>query len=180
VAETRIFDSTWLKTSVADFMKTRANAGVWDGCLPSRYFDRCKAFHKPSGTLLIYTRDTGYHTSGWWKNPDFERCKHLSISFRDPGDDTISADRDLDLTREWIGLFFGAARKHLWSEPPFSDEGKQRGVWHYRLFCTPNWHPIRPRGEVYSRELTEAGWRSWSDVQADEAEKASRLIEEKH
>lgn len=29
------------------------------------------------------------------------------------------------------------------------------------------WCPIKPRGEVYSRELTEAGYKSFSDVQAE-------------
>ncbi|NLX57306.1 MAG: hypothetical protein GXY58_19525 [Planctomycetaceae bacterium] len=45
--------------------------------------------------------------------------------------------------------------------------------------CSPaccsdeRWQPNQPRGEVYSRELTEADWKSFSDVQADLAGDAS-------
>lgn len=41
--------------------------------------------------IVIMTRDIGYHTSGWWKNPDYERCFHVSISY--PGGTNKKKDR---------------------------------------------------------------------------------------
>lgn len=161
------YDLTWLKASVADDLRRRSRYGHFDGTPQSRrYLEKCTGFHRTSGSLLIFTRDVGHHESGWWKNPDYERCFHLSLSFRDPG--TLqTAPRDKALTKEWVGLFFGRDASKLWCEPPYSPEGKMRETWHYRLFCNPAWEAIIPRGEVYSREFTEAGWKSWSDVQAD-------------
>lgn len=166
----RIYDKTWLKTSVAEAMKRAARSGTYDGRMAyeSRlYFERCRAYHEPTGTRLIFTRDVGHHASGWWKNPDYERCYHLSLSFLDPANHAWPVPRDRGLTREWVDCFFGADSRKLWCEPPYSPEGKALDVWHYRLFCAPDWSPIVPRKEVYSREFTEAGWKSYSDVQAE-------------
>lgn len=53
---------------------------------------------------------------------------------------------------------------------PFSPDGKRCDVHHYRLFLAPDWRtPILPRKELYSREFTEAGWKSWSDQHPPEA-----------
>lgn len=161
----KTYGLTWLKPSVAAERLQIARQGVWDGGRMTAYFERCRAYHSPSGTMMILSRDTGYHTSGWWKNPDYERCLHLSLSFHDPVS-RQTTPRDKKLTREWIDLIFGADGSKLWCEPPYSEQGKAAETWHYRLFCATNWTPIIPRGEVYSRELTEAGWLSYSDVQA--------------
>ncbi len=165
----RKFDRSWLKTSVVEVMSKTARRGTFGGGANAgdrAYLDACHGVHQPSGTILVFTRDVGYHSSGWWKNPDYERCLHFSLSFRDPtnGD---NAPRDKKLTKEWLELFFGKDLKLLWCEPPFSPEGKHDEVWHYRLFCTPNWTPLKPRGEVYNKEFTEYGWKSYSDVQAE-------------
>jgi hypothetical protein len=40
-------------------------------------------------------------------------------------------------------------------------------VRHWRVFCDIIWQAIMPRGEVYSRELTERGWQSWSDLHVE-------------
>lgn len=161
----KTYDQHWLVGSIARNMRRIANYGLWDGRGQTDYLERCKGFHTPTGAVLIFSRDIGHHTSGWWKNPDYERCFHLSLSFRDP----VSMEprpRDKKLTKEWVEAFYGSARDKIWSEPPYSPTGKRFDTWHYRLFCDPAWEPIIPRGEVYSRELTEAGWLSWSDVQA--------------
>jgi len=100
--------------------------------------------------------DIGYHTSGWWKNPDYERCYHLSISF--PG------GRNNKKLEHILNKFFGNNKRLLWCEPPYSEEGKKAGVYHYRLFCDENWQPIFPRGEVYSTQFTEMGWKSFSEL----------------
>lgn len=183
----RHYDHTWLKTSVAADMKRRAGYGVFDGKTgDDPYLLSCRAIHLPSATFLNFTRDIGMHSSGWLKNPDFEFCRHLSVSFFDPvallrGQD-IPAPRDKKITAEWLGLFFGPDQDKIWCEPPYSEYGKSREVWHYRLFMAPDFKtPIVPRGEVYSREFTEAGWKSFSEVQADlrEAEEERKDREEK-
>jgi hypothetical protein len=80
-------------------------------------------------------------------------------------------------TEKWLDAFYRDAKCHVWSEPPFSKTGKAFGMWHYRVFCTKFWTPITPRGEVYSRELTEAGWKSFSELQASHADALSKLQE---
>lgn len=157
-------------------MKRQAASGIWDGRGPTAYFERCQHLHR-LGIRAIYTRDTGHHSSGWWKNPDYENCLHLSLSFVDPETGTPTGQKNEPLTRMMIDAIFGVNKRWLWCEPPFSTTGKQHCVWHYRLFCDPGWNPIMPRGEVYNRELTEAGWLSYSDVQA-QIELSSMAAEE--
>lgn len=131
------------------------------------------ALHYPTGTQAVLSRDTGHHTSGWWKNPDYERCLHLSLSFVDP-ETGSSREKDKKLTAQWIDAIFGANNRLLWCEPPFSHQGKKRDVWHYRLFFADKGFsvPILPRGEVYTKEFTDAGWLSFSDVQEKERQKS--------
>jgi hypothetical protein len=68
------------------------------------------------------------------------------------------------MTEKLLRMFFGEDRKLLWCEPPYTDVGKRNDTWHYRLFCNVAWQPIKPRGEVYSKEFTAAGWKSYSDL----------------
>ncbi len=168
-----------MKTSVAEEQIRIARSGTWQGKGMTRYFERCRAYHEPTGTLMLLSRDEGHHTSGWWKNPEYDRCLHLSLSFRDPTNQQ-PAPRDKKLTEEWIKLVFGDDRSKLWCEPPYSPEGQAIDVWHYRLFMTPTWKPIIPRGEVYSRELTEAGWKSYSAVRAELDEATEKALERLH
>lgn len=126
---------------------------------------RSRLFHPQTQTVIIYTRDAGMHSSGWWKNPDFERCFHLSLSFAAQEHGEIHPlPFDRPMAEKWARLFFGDDVNDVWVEPPFSDEGKRRGVHHYRLFCDEGWQPKRPRGEVYSKRYTPAEWKSWSDI----------------
>jgi hypothetical protein len=136
--------------------------------------DDCTGDHLPTGTRLIFTWDEGHHSSGWLKNPQYERCWHLSISFRDPltGE---SRGKDVKLTDQWLEAFYHDNRKYIWSESPYSPEGKRRDTWHYRVFCDPAWQPIIPHGEVYSRELTEAGWLSFSELKDEHSRALSQL-----
>jgi hypothetical protein len=150
-----------ISDAVVRRMKARADAGVFDGLSMSPYFLRCRHYCENTQAMLIFTRDVGMHSSGWWKNPDYERCYHLSISFEVAGVPLPQNHKD---ARRWCEAFFGGDTKLLWIEPPYSPEGKQREVYHYRLFCDEGWQPIKPRGEVYSREWTPADWKSWSDV----------------
>ena len=144
-------------------------AGPVDGHLNARFrqvIDFCHYDDDVTMTRLIFTRDVGHHTSGWLKNPDYERCLHLSCS---PFPEFIistrrAADPTLKTWRRWAKAFFGDAARYLWAESPKSDTGKRLGVWHFRVFCNEAWEPHLPRGEVYSREFTEAGWRSASQI----------------
>lgn len=165
----RRFDQRWLMAGVAKEMRRRALIGTYDGRLSSqKRLDDYMALHLPTGTYLIFTRDVGMHSCGWWKNPDYERCWHLSLSFRDP-DSHQPAPKDERLTREWIEVFFGHDRTLLWAEPPYSAQGKASDTWHYRLFCDPDWQPILPRGEVYSKVFTERAWKSFSELNDPDA-----------
>lgn len=171
-------DRWLLKAAVAARMKRMAGNGMFDGTLATQsYLNYCRGYHVPSGTLMVFTRDGGMHSSGFFKNPDFERCFHLSLSFLDP-ETGENADQDRDLAREWCESFFGDNHKLLWVESPDSEYGKKIDTWHYRLLMHDDWQtPLLPRGEVYSKDYTEAGWKSWSDVQAEIKAQRERITE---
>lgn len=172
--EMRWYDDTWIgKEGIAANMRRMALVGVLDNMRPielqRRYLDKCTGAHRASGVQFIYTRDTGMHSCGWFKNPDYERCLHLSLSFRDP-ESGARLPYNERAARDWVKAFFGDWVRYVWTESPFSAEGKLCDVWHHRVFCDPSWQPLIPRGEVYSREFTEKGWLSWSDARhAEEA-----------
>ena len=127
-----------------------------------------------TGVTLIFSRDNTMHSSGWWKNPDYERCEHLSVSFWQFSKRWMKERPPLPqnhkLARLWCLAFFGAERcRMLWVEPPYSEHGRVADIYHYRLFMAPDWRtPILPRKEVYTREFTEAGWKSFSDIHGDQ------------
>lgn len=132
-----------------------AQQGIWEGQEITEYFESCIWYSEKYECNMIFTKENGYHSGGWWKNPDYERCYHLSISF--PG------GKNQNKLNKILDGLFGANKKMLWEEPPYSPEGKEMGVWHYRLFCDPNWKAIIPKGEVYNTHLTERGWKSFSE-----------------
>jgi hypothetical protein len=172
----RIYNANWLKWSVAEKLLKSSMLGEFNGMMTSGaayYLESCKAFHAASGTLLIYTRDTGHHTSGWFKNPEFERCLHLSMSFREPFDMRKPRQHDWTLAAEWCELFFGESKRMAWQEGPKSDVGINLEVEHWRVFCNENWQPIHPKGEVYSLEFTKKGWKSWSELHPNLPEPSS-------
>lgn len=137
--------------------------------------EKCRIYHVPTRSLVIFCRDEGMHECGWFKNPDWDRCRHLSLSFCDT--DSMPLEHDHDVARQWVELLFGDKAKYLWVESSFSVEGKARGVVHYRVMCDPGWGPIIPRGEPYSKEWTEKGWKSWSDQQANRMGKGEQQVE---
>lgn len=152
----RFFDNDTLLTTAIERIRKVAYSGIWNGADKTKYLDDC-IWHIPMYQVtIIYTREYGYHTGGWWKNPDYERCWHLSISF--PG------GKDKKVLKDILFLLFAPNEKLLWVEGPASDIGKQNDVWHYRLFCDEKWKPIMPRGEVYNTHFTEKGWKSFSEL----------------
>jgi hypothetical protein len=52
-----------------------------DSPAAQRYINSCWHYHRPTLCAIIFTRESGYHSGGWWKNPDYERCFHLSLRF---------------------------------------------------------------------------------------------------
>lgn len=133
-----------------------AKNGTFDGMEMTDYFENCRWFVERYDCIIILTRDVGYHSSGWWKNPDYERCYHLSISF--------PSGLNRKKLEYILEKFFGNNRRLLRCEAPYSEQGKRNEVYHYRLFCDKNWQPIMPRGEVYSKQFTELGWKSFSEL----------------
>jgi hypothetical protein len=113
---------------------------------------------------VLFTRDTGHHTGGWWKNPDYERCWHLSLAYRHPMLPGAMLPHDHARSAAIAREFFGDDAAKAWIEKPYSPQGKRSDVWHYRVFCDEGWRPHMPRGEVYSREWTPKGWQSFSEV----------------
>lgn len=128
----------------------------------------CAHYDRATFANMIFSRDAGMHSSGWWKNPDYERCYHLSISFAVAssliGVQPTRLPHNPKEAALWCEALFGEDKRYLWVEGPFSEHGRAYGVFHYRLFCDPAWKPIQPRGEVYSRDWTPADWKGWSDV----------------
>lgn len=151
---------------LAQQMKQHAERGHFDGQNNNtHYFIMANQTHQATGTLLLFTRDIGYHSCGWFKNPDYERCYHLSISFWDVETEE-PRPYEHKLAELWCNIFYGHWTRYIWTE------SNQRPIpstpHHYRVMCDPNWQPIIPRGEVYSKEFTEQGWKSWTEQQAEE------------
>lgn len=62
---------------IVESLRSRARMSVADGRESSMpYIRSCTADDHQTGSRLIYTRDVGHHTSGWFKNPDYEQCLH--------------------------------------------------------------------------------------------------------
>jgi hypothetical protein len=173
----RCFDARWTLENIVAYLRTKARSRIFNGLdtLANQVHLRdCTAGHLQSGTLLVLTYEDGYHSSGWWKNPDYERCVHLSLSFRDPVTGKPRS-RDKEWSDKWIEVVFGPTKNLIWVEGPAGPEGKRADVWHYRVFYAEDWvAPILPRGEVYSKDWTPAGWLSFSDMQEKLARDAFR------
>lgn len=159
--------------ALVPFAKLRTQLGTFTGQqTPSNMalLDACTHTYSILPDLaarLIFTRDVGHHTSGWWKNPDYERCFHLSISFSSRGRAIpFEKKRAENIAR----TFFGDDSAWIWIDPPYSPEGKSSDVWHYRLFCDAMWKPINPRGEVYSKQNTPPDWKSFSEIHGKKPE----------
>jgi hypothetical protein len=138
-------------------MRLQALTSVWSGKAMDHYFLSCRWYVQLYEARIILMRESGYHSGGWWKNPEYERCWHLSISYDDSGRNEV-------ISNKIIKEIFGENIKWLWCEGPYTKEGKRSNVWHYRLFCDEHWTPIKPKGEVYSTHFTEKGWKSFSEL----------------
>jgi hypothetical protein len=142
------------------------------------YFRQAHRTHEKTGTSLLFTRDKGMHSSGWFKNPDYDACYHLSISFWDFAEPQKPKPEIYDhaLARVWVRLFYPAWGRYVWEEGSALDNLRSE-VRHYRVMCNARWQPIMPRKEVYTREFIEKGWKSFSDQQGDRLEIVNKLID---
>lgn len=159
-------------TLAATKLRAVAMEGVFDGTPKTEsYLARCRFVSTRANTCLTFTRDVGHHESGWFKNPDYERCFHLSLSEYLPEGIVDRRGRhssvyDRQVRNLWLEAFFQDDLKKTWVEPPMTGVGKRLDVWHWRLFCDEAWAPITPRGEVYTTQFTQAGWMSHSEYSA--------------
>lgn len=168
----RWFTDKWTKDNIVLWHKRQANLSTYNGIVTPRsklYTDSCISGYRPDGTIILFTRDCEMHDCGWWKNPDYNQCLHLSLSYRDPKTGLFRGKHQ-SLTDEWLELFYelfyGPLQRLMWTEPPYYPEGKRADVWHYRVFYDRTWSaPLLPRGEVYSKKWTPAHWLSYSDLQ---------------
>lgn len=156
--------------ALVPFARRRSMRGLSDGRMSGRTWqliELCTHYYQkhPLAPVanIIFTRDIGHHSSGWWKNPDYERCWHLSLSLSSFLDGERLA-HDRKTFDPIVRAFFGDDARLAWIEGPYSPDGKRADVWHYRVFCDPAWQALLPRGEVYGKEFTEAGWRSFSEI----------------
>lgn len=157
------FDERWTMEGVARRMVRKAQGYRFHGYMHEAWLvlDELKAIHEPTRSVLIYSYDEGMHSLGWFKNPDYERCKHLSVHFAESAiiQTESWAPYEKDTADLWLDAFFGQEKRSLWCEPFQRGEG-----FHYRLFCDERWNGIVPHGEVYSKEFTEKGWKSFSEL----------------
>ncbi|MDO9016633.1 MAG: hypothetical protein Q8S73_41165 [Deltaproteobacteria bacterium] len=160
---------------VAAQLRRLAFTGLFFGredAVAGAYMARCRVADVATGAVLLFTRDSGMHTSGWFKNPDYDRCLHLSLSplanatalVDARGEPLRTPDLGRETTERWVRAFYGDCMGAVWAESPKTDHGRRQGVWHWRVFCDARWQPIVPRGEVYSMDFTDLGWRSASQV----------------
>lgn len=126
------------------------------------YFQLAHRVHD-SGASLLFTRDFGMHSSGWFRNPDYDRCMHLSIGFFDM-DTSQPRPFEKQEAEMWVKLFYPKWQALIWHESSVMEKSDDRPeVHHYRVMMDAHWQAIKPRGEVYSRELTEVGWKSFTE-----------------
>lgn len=160
-------------------MAAHARTGYYDGIddFPAGYFNKAIRVDLTTQTNLILTRDTGMHTSGFLKNPDYDKCWHLSLSFFEPGNRKELLPYDMTKAEAWVKVFFGNLERYIWHEGPTGRLNLPIEAHHYRVMVNEFWHPIIPRLEVYSTDFTAKGWKTFSAVQAERKQLLKALEE---
>lgn len=136
------------------YLFDRAFVYPFDGqsVIRSRHRLHTDSLTEPGRTVsIIVTLDSGTHASGWWRNSDYDRCLHLSVTH--PGSIVIGrletpSDKEV---ASWAKALFGPHLNKTWTEPAASvfDPHRQPNVCHVRLFLDKENRPIMPEGEVY-------------------------------
>lgn len=137
-----------------ELWKRRAVAMPWTGqrVIDQRLRTVTTALTEPGrATSVLFTFDVGYHSSGWWKNAEYERCWHLSLTHPTGvlGGNESPADAEV---RAWAEAFFVDDATKAWIEPPAStlDPHRLPNVAHVRVFVDEHGQAIIPEGEVYA------------------------------
>lgn len=141
-------------------LKARARATPWDGrasiSAAHRFIAASWSHPEEVNVSILFTFDYGAHSSGWWRNSDYERCWHLSLAGMNA---TLDAYEDLpdEDRRAWPRAFFGGQSRMAWWEPPahegdpYRSAAASRSTHHVRLFVDrTTGQPIIPTGEVYT------------------------------
>ena len=140
-----------------------ASAQPWDGTSPTDPRQRytARSFADPDLKIsMIYTVDVGPHASGWWRNSDYNACKHLSIVAISPDGYTEVPESEL---HAWARVWFGDDVTKAWNEPPASEHDPYRNAaasrytHHIRVFLNQHGEAIIPEGEVYTLKPFDDG-----------------------
>lgn len=113
---------------------------------------------------ILLTFDKGPHSSGWWRNSEYNQCWHVSIVGIRPPESRLLVNQTPKFEevpqaerRAWCRVIFGDEDvKKAWNEPPASaldayrDAPASSSTWHTRVFVDRDGHSIIPQGEVYS------------------------------
>ena len=152
--------------AVARNLRHTAFRFPWDGrlAISPRHRWVGPGITEPRTTSITVTFDFGYAGSGWWKNAEYDRCLHLSITH--PTNRVVSRvdprtkmpfnvfDCETPTDAEvwaWAVALFGTDAAKAWVEPAAStlDPYRLPNVVHARVFCDDH-GPIIPTGEVYN------------------------------
>ncbi|HTI81712.1 MAG TPA: hypothetical protein VL614_14790 [Acetobacteraceae bacterium] len=170
-------------TMRANAMLGSTSGGIQPSASRQAYEDQCSVFHWQTGTMVSLMRVCGVKTVGTGTPRPFELRRYvaLSLSFREPraamdpmltgslsnlarlGIAIPRAPFDHVLALTWAHALFHPHADRAWYEPALREDQDEATVMHWRLFCDPDWHPIRPPVD-YAAGLRERGWKSWDEV----------------
>lgn len=131
--------------------KSAARNTPWVGETPAhpRHRMLASALLEPGRlTSLLLTFDVGYHACGWWKNSDYDRCWHLSLTH--PAGQHLETPDEREVFA-WAERLWREHASKAWIEGAASslDVYRLPNVVHARLFVGAHDEPIIPEGEVY-------------------------------
>ena len=136
------------------------------GIVPQRNRMVVESMAEPGLLLsILITFDQGTHSSGWWKNSQYDACWHLSMVAFEPGSMLLPNFKEVpdDERRAWATVVFGDHVTKAWNEPPASKLDVYRYApasaytWHSRVFVDREGHAIIPEGEVYTLRPWDEG-----------------------
>lgn len=135
--------------------KRRAwQAGPFHGDRPLPYtccFETPARTDREAVVRVIFTLDCGMHMGGWWKNSEYDRCWHLSLTMRTASSPLAIPETPTHAEQDvWVHAFFDPHAAWVWFEPATNTTPAGKAPVHYRLFLNQDLDPILPRGEVYT------------------------------
>lgn len=145
-----IFQAANAETEHLIRIKKIAASGINNGSINSDlYRALCSHYFAYSGMLMALTRDD--ITMLQLKDTEYVRCYHAAISFCENKIGNFVPFKHKQAWHFFKSLFPNDYEK-VWIEPPVSKDGHRLDIFHYRIFCDPQWQPII---------LPSAGNRKW-------------------